>query len=105
MRPIKCPNCSIELFVNRNIQSCSECEFRAGITDFKIDSLYAYLLEDSEGNEGIISLCGLGDPIRMIFEDKRSLEGFSKTVRAGNIHGMKIQLVKFSKKEVLEVIQ
>jgi len=67
----------------------------------KCDTLYAYLSEDEDGNEGILGASINGAMIPLVFGDHRLLVRFVEYAIAAKASGKKIKAVSFSNPQVL----
>jgi hypothetical protein len=71
-----------------------------------IDVLYAYIAQDQNGNEGICGFQSVEGWMPLVFSNRaRSLAGRLIAQDIARQTGETIRLVKFSSREVLEVIE
>lgn len=108
---MRCPNCETGL-VDREVdgrrwRSCPTCEFVAPPNSRKIDAIWAFLSVDEDSDcEGLPAL-QVGDKVLpMVAADPDRLEGLRGLAeQMSRRSGMRMTLVKFTKREEVEVYE
>ena len=107
---MKCPNCCIELALQddgdgRLAYKCPKCIFIAHPNHLKIDAMWAFVSVDQDGNEGVCAFqSGMG-PMPMVAADGARVDSLRPIARSLTRSGLTIKLVKFSKREDLELFK
>lgn len=103
---MKCPNCNIDLRGPKEREECLQCGFLHFPGTKPITEMYVWTTVDQNGNEGILTV---GDPstksnmVPLAFSDYKNVELTRSLVEnLAKKSIVKIKLLKFSGREVLE---